>query len=83
MTHPNAPRELAYRVHDGLEVTLLWDAGSDTVSIDVVDERNDCSFSIPVAPGVALDAFNHPYVYAPDSIVLGSPRSLQTVATPE
>ena len=58
-------RELAHRAHDGLEVTLLWDPHLNEVSIDVVDERTDTSFSRQVAPGSALDAFNHPYIYAP------------------
>jgi hypothetical protein len=62
-------------------LTLDWDPTSNTVSIDVADERNDCRFAIPVAPGAALDAFSHPYVYAPDSIVLGSPTAHETVAT--
>jgi hypothetical protein len=58
-------RELAHRAHDGLEVTLLWDPETNAVSIDVVDERNDSSFSRSVPAASALDAFNHPYVYAP------------------
>jgi hypothetical protein len=65
MQNVTALRELAHRAHDGLEVTLLWDPRSNEVSIDVVDERIDSSFSLPVPAGSALDAFNHPYVYAP------------------
>jgi hypothetical protein len=66
MTHSTITlRELAHRAHDGLDVTLLWDPQPNEVSIDVVDERNDTSFSRRVAPGAALDAFNHPYIYAP------------------
>ena len=58
-------RELAHRAHDGLQVTLLWDEESNEVSIGVVDDRTDSSFWLPIAPGSALDAFNHPYAYAP------------------
>jgi hypothetical protein len=65
MMHATPLRELAHRAHDGLEVTLLWDPRSNEVSIDVVDERHNSSFLLPVDPGSALDAFNHPYVYAP------------------
>ena len=65
MTHSAALKELAHRAHDGLEVTLLWDPRSNEVSIDVVDERIGSSYSLPVPAGSALDAFNHPYVYAP------------------
>ena len=48
MTNTTTLRELAHRAHDGLEVTLLWDEDSNEVSIDVVDERNDSSFSLPI-----------------------------------
>jgi hypothetical protein len=73
MTHTTAPyrctlRELAHRAHDGLEVTLLWNPRSNEVSIDVIDERRNRSFLLAVEPGSALDAFNHPYVYAPEWI---------------
>jgi hypothetical protein len=59
-----ALKELAYRNQDGLEVTLLWDACSNEVSIDVVDERNESQFRLPIPGRFALDAFNHPYAYA-------------------
>jgi hypothetical protein len=68
MTGFTAPRELARRVHDGIEVTLLWDPLADTVSIAVVDGRNDYSFVLPVPNDAALDAFDHPYAYAPEWI---------------
>jgi hypothetical protein len=57
-------RELAHREQDGLEVTLLWDARSNKVSIEVVDQRDESSFRLPVAGHCALDAFHHPYAYA-------------------
>jgi hypothetical protein len=63
MSHTN-PRELARRSQNGLEVTLLWDAGSNCVSVEVVDERDDRVFVLPVAGRHALDAFYHPYAYA-------------------
>jgi hypothetical protein len=65
MTNTIRLKELAYREHDGLQVTLLWDEDSNEVSIGLIDERNDNSFWLPIAPGSALDAFEHPYVYAP------------------
>jgi hypothetical protein len=66
MTHAITPlRELAHRAHNGLEVTLLWDPRSNEVSIDVVDERHNSSFFLAVPPDSALDAFDHPYIYAP------------------
>jgi hypothetical protein len=57
-------RELAYREHDGLEITLVWDAASNQVSVAVVDAREELSFSLLVPGDRALDAFNHPYAYA-------------------
>jgi hypothetical protein len=71
-------RELAHRAHDGLEVTLLWDPRSNEVSVDVVDERTDSSFSLPVPAGSALDAFNHPYAYAPAWIELNNASARET-----
>ena len=58
-------RELAQRGHDGLEITLYWDPRSNEVSIEVVDRRHDSSFRLPVDSQFALDAFHHPYAYAP------------------
>jgi YD repeat-containing protein len=57
-------RELAHREQDGLEVTLLWDARSNSVSIEVIDRRDESGFLLPVAGDCALDAFHHPYAYA-------------------
>jgi hypothetical protein len=57
------PRELAHREQDGLEVTLLWDPRSNDVSVELVDQRDDMLFHLPIAGRFALDAFRHPYVY--------------------
>jgi hypothetical protein len=57
-------KELAYRRQDGLEVTLLWDARSDDVSIEVADEHDERTFVLRVDPKAALDAFYHPFAYA-------------------
>jgi hypothetical protein len=79
MSHTITLRELAYRAHDGLQVTLLWDEDSNEVSIGVIDERDESSFWLPIAPASALDAFNHPYAYAPAWI---EPAVLRPVARP-
>jgi hypothetical protein len=63
MTH-TILRELAQRRQDGLQVTLLWDAHSNVVSVEVVDERDRRRFVLAVASASALDAFYHPYAYA-------------------
>jgi hypothetical protein len=60
-----AERELAYRNQNGLEVTLLWDSTSNEVCVDVVDHLDDTGFRLPIAGHLALDAFHHPYAYAP------------------
>jgi hypothetical protein len=81
MTHTPALRELAHRAHDGLEVTLLWNPRSNEVSIDVVDARHNNSFLLAVEPSSALDAFNHPYVYAPAWIELDWTIDRETAVT--
>jgi len=62
-------RELAHREQDGLEITLYWDARSNDVSIEVVDQRDETGFRLPVARHCTLDAFHHPcaYALAPDA----------------
>jgi hypothetical protein len=57
-------RELAHREHDGLEITLVWNSSSNEVSVEVLDAREELSFSLVVPAERALDAFNHPYAYA-------------------
>ena len=57
-------KELAHRYQNSLEVTLLWNAESNAVSIEVVDELDDHAFVLGVNADVALDAFYHPYAYA-------------------
>ena len=61
----NPSRELAHRRQDGLEVTLRWNARSNEVSIGLVDESTQTAFAFVIDPSCALDAFNHPFAYAP------------------
>ena len=68
MSHTNL-RELAHRRQNGLEVTLLWDARSNDVSIEVADEHDESAFALRVDAKSALDAFYHPYPYAAFSSV--------------
>jgi len=58
-------RELAHRSTDGIDVSLLWDKRSDRVTIELVDGRIDERLDFEVAHEKALDAFRHPYAYAP------------------
>lgn len=63
---PNAPtRELALRRMGSVEVRLLWHAQADRVEVSLHDSATDAGFHVDVAPADALDAFYHPYAYAP------------------
>jgi hypothetical protein len=57
--------ELAHRSTDGIEVSLFWDEPTDRVTIKLVDRRFDEQLEFEVARDKALDAFRHPYAYAP------------------
>jgi hypothetical protein len=57
-------KELAYRINDGLEVTLLWQPVSDDVIVCVCDQKHGAYFEIRPPQACALDAFYHPYSYA-------------------
>ena len=65
-------RELAHRTNDGIEVTLLWSKASDRVTVAVLDTHSDEALEFEVDGSAALDAFNHPYAYAPTN-----PRPVQ------
>jgi hypothetical protein len=54
-------RELAQRRNGGVEVTLRWDAVSNAVFVDV--ESGGALLRIPVDPGDALEAYQHPHAY--------------------
>ena len=56
--------ELDYRESDGIEVSLLWDRRDNSLSVFVVDTKNDEQFELRVDGPQAMDAFRHPYAYA-------------------
>jgi hypothetical protein len=56
--------ELDHRSNDGLDVTLLWEAETNRVTVNVFDAKSGDDFTIEVDPTEALDAFHHPYAYA-------------------
>jgi hypothetical protein len=58
------PRELAFRLSDGIEVALLWQQESDELTVAVVDARNGHAFALPVGTASPLDVFYHPYWHA-------------------
>jgi len=70
-------RELAHRQHDGIDVTLFWNEGTNRVTIQVLDFQAGEALEFEVDGSAALDAFNHPYTYAATQRVRsGSPVRL-------
>jgi hypothetical protein len=57
-------RELDHRTNDGIEVTLLWNEHTETLTVAVEDHRSATSFEIQPPADHALRAFHHPYAYA-------------------
>jgi hypothetical protein len=57
-------RELAQRAGNGIEVTLLWTESTNAVTVAVTDSHSAEKLEFEVEASCALDAFNHPYVYA-------------------
>jgi hypothetical protein len=65
MPSSTSHRELNHRSNDGIDVWLLWDPGTDSVSVRVADAKAGAAFEIPVkARHRAMDVFNHPFAYA-------------------
>ena len=58
------PKELAQRVNGDVEVSLLWRKSDNLVAVRVADSSTGMAFRIRVLPEEALDAYNHPYIYA-------------------
>jgi hypothetical protein len=56
--------ELDHRSNDGLEVSLLWEAETNRITVTVFDAKSGDYFDLEVNPAQALDAFHHPYAYA-------------------
>lgn len=61
-------RELAQRQTGSVEVRLLWHADADRVEVALHDSATEAGFHVDVDPGHALDAFYHPYAYAPADV---------------
>jgi len=59
-----APRELAFRLTDGIEVTLLWYEDSGKLVVSVLDPRTGQVFALFVGDENPLDVFRHPYWFA-------------------
>ena len=57
-------RELAHRQNDGIDVTLFWNEGTSRVTIQVLDSHSGEALEFEIDGSGALEAFNHPYIYA-------------------
>jgi hypothetical protein len=60
--------ELDRRSSVHLDVILYWDRAENTVSIDVTDWLAERHFRVEVPAARALDAFHHPFAYAPELV---------------
>ena len=64
MVRTTTIRELAHRVTNGVEVTLLWNEVDGTLRVVVIDMMAWTAFEVPAPSESALDVFYHPYAYA-------------------
>ena len=62
--------ELAYRSGDGIEVSLLWSRLTDRVTVLVGNLGSGEFFDFAPPRDRALDAFYHPFAYAPEDAAL-------------
>jgi hypothetical protein len=58
-----AVRELDHRSGDGIDVSLLWESGSNRVFLAVTEWQLDVCLRLEVRAADALDAFRDPYAY--------------------
>jgi hypothetical protein len=75
-------RELDFRSNDGLEVALLWQPETDSITVSVYDAKTGDDFDLEVDPAEAMDAFHHPYAFAATSglhFVAGTRTSTESI----
>ena len=65
MAAPTTRTELDRRSDDFVEVVLMWVTGDgvDKTVICVHSKEDDAHFELWAEPYLALDVFNHPFVY--------------------
>jgi hypothetical protein len=64
LTTETVPRELAHRADDGIEVSLVWSALEDRLTVTVSESRSGVRFEVDAERENALDVFYHPYAHA-------------------
>lgn len=74
-------RELDGRLHDGVDVRLLWDPRTNRVFVTVDDLRAGESFQFDVPAPDALEGFHHPFAYA--AVAAAHPPARCFPATPD
>jgi hypothetical protein len=74
-TETTGPRELAHRSAAGLDVSLLWFERTGRVAVRVLDSRTGDRFEMRVKAADALNAFQHPFAYAPRGTRAATTRS--------
>jgi hypothetical protein len=62
------PRELAHRSAHGVDVTMMWDPFTDSVSVVVVDHVAGDAFEVEVGDANPMHVFDHPFVYAREAM---------------
>lgn len=63
-TTATAPRELAHRVTNGIEVTLYWSKWTERLLLEVEDTHSGACLVMEPQRERALDAFYHPCAFA-------------------
>ena len=63
-------------------MTLFWTKSNNRVTIEVLDSRSGKRLDFPVDGSAALDAFNHPYLYAGKRMFAGGLASAGTRVRP-
>ena len=71
--------ELAHRSGDGIEVSLLWSRFTDALTVVVGDLRTGESFEFSPPRSQGLDAFHHPFAYAPEDVGFAAPANRDPV----
>jgi hypothetical protein len=56
--------ELAHRMSNGLDVSLLWSRRTGRLVVAVSDLRTEDRFTIDAPRHCALDVYHHPFAYA-------------------
>jgi hypothetical protein len=68
-------RELAHRASDGLDVVLAWNSADGGVTVVVTDARTGGAFVFSPDRRRALEAFYHPFAFAPRGAQGRKPRA--------